>query len=118
MTMLPDFVRDGFHTPLDRPKPQLSSVRPVVGQYVKVNVNFSRPLQDDFDGSPLTWALFGGRVIEVERQDRVVAVVEVTTIPAAAELFPAAGSWRVVLEFDRECCYPWVLVEMQPWVPN
>src|ERR1700674_2329929 len=100
---IPDFVRDGFHMPLSKPdlrvvgRPQLSKKRPAVGQYVKVNVNFSKELRSelDVDPDPVTWAILSGDVVEVLSPKRVVAVVDVTTVPTAMEMFPEpSGRWR------------------------
>jgi len=115
--MLPDFVREGFHQDDYAPLPKLQTHDPKPGQHVKINVTFNRPLTSD-EGDEVTWALFGGRVVEVQRPDRIVAVVEVTTLPDAPELFTDSGMWRIVLELDEDYEHPWLLVDMRAWEPS
>lgn len=79
--------------------------RPSLGQYVKVHVLLTRKMRDDL-GELTNWFAVGGRVVHVVDENTVVALVSPTTLntPLLYE-----GDWHVVLRFDPDYRFPWVL---------
>jgi hypothetical protein len=110
---LPSYVEDGFHRDDRAPAPALTPESPpVVGQYVKVQVNLQAPMEcANYPGETTTWLAMGGRVSEVVSP--ALVRVELT---ATTDRYPKAmdGHWRgtLVLQAGKE--YPWTLTELSP----
>ncbi len=118
--VLPEGVKVGFNSdddirlyeklPPGRPFPAGQKFlhggqRPALGQYVKVKVSLARKMRDDL-GELTDWFAVGGRVVHVVDENTVVALVSPTTLntPLLYE-----GDWHVVLRFDPDYPFPWVL---------
>lgn len=118
--VLPEGIKRGFNCddavrkyeklPPGRPFPKgqqflYGGQRPAFGQYVKVQVSLTKKVRDDI-GEMTDWFRVGGRVVYVVDENTVVALVSPTTLntPLIYE-----GEWHIVLRFDPDYQFPWVL---------
>lgn len=85
-------------------------VEPVVGAFVKLQVNCKPEWNKEFE-QEVTYALMGGRIHTVHSDKRVSATLSVSNMPATKAL--DVGEWDVDLVYEEGLQFPWVMVSMR-----